>query len=188
LLAAKDFNPSLASGVIATVLTADVATFVSPSLDTKLLELDSEFEEHAGRDQYMSDQKHITANDLFDFYDEVLQKWGVLAGLFLLLQAKLASFFAKREEKFQVSDYLKKVIAIEVRYSEYRSKHGGSPANWHELDTEISLIKHEVMHHYMNGKLDDIDSLPHFLSVVASAHHRLSGDPAGKVAPQQKSA
>jgi len=155
--------------LIEVVLSPNVAQLASPPLQRDLLLTPYEFKPHPGVSQYLNADKHLTLDDIFGFFQNVLQKWGIVIGIYMLLQKLLRQVLRKKEG---VEKYMREVMEIEKEWS---SNEGGvSPEQLAGLRTRLQEIRLKMMSAYVNRNLKDPQQFNHALKAVQLADQNLA--------------
>ena len=171
-IARKSIDTSAVQHLIEVVLSPNISQLTSPPLKRDLLLSPFEFKPHPGVSKFLNADKHLTINDIFDFFQNVMQKWGLMLGIYLLAQQILQKAFKKKDTREKIEEYVQVVMEIE---KELISIHGGDASSQIAgLRSRLHETRLKMMNAYINGNLINPQHLDHALKVIQMADKNLS--------------
>jgi TRAP-type uncharacterized transport system substrate-binding protein len=100
LVGRRDLDSAAAARLIELVLSPNVAQRIRPPLTPALFDLPYEFGRHEGAEEFLRSRTSLSVDDVTDFYEDVMKKWGIAFAIFLFVQ-KLAqriwTWFRRKE-------------------------------------------------------------------------------------------
>lgn len=169
----KDMDAAAVKHLIEVVLSPNIAELTSPPLRGDLLLTPFEYKPHPGVAQYISAGKHVTMDDIFSFFRNVLEKWGLVIGIYMLLQKLLKHAIRKKDTREEIEKYIQEVVDIEKELASIRGWEGHM-AELLRLRARLQETRLKMMSAYVNQNLKSPHLFDHALKAIQLADQSLT--------------
>ena len=172
-IAQPGMDASAVQNLIEVVLSPNISQLTNPPLQRELLLTPYEFKPHPGVAQYLEADKHLTMNDIFSFFQNVLQKWGIVIGIYMLLQKLLQHALKKKDTREKIEKYVQEVMDIENELVSTGGE-GISAEQLAGLRARLQETRLTMMSAYVSDNLKNPQQLDHALKIMQLADQNLA--------------
>ena len=155
------------------IYSSSYSSVTDPPLNIELLQTSAEFELHDGAASYLERKTPIITERVVEITEQLLAILGtVCGGLLFVWQA--VSYTRRRHRDRQFLMYIGRVGEIENRAMKYELSEEMTVEDLVQLQSELNVIKSEMIKQFQNGDIDGADTLSTFLMQVNDVNENLN--------------